>query len=284
MAVSRDGRWVATSDVKAVVRLYDTTTWKEAGVAKGFSLALSPDSKRLVVGDPAGQLHVWGIGDGQLRSQGTVGAHVRQVWALAFSPDGKTLVSGGADKKVKVWDMTGQAPTVRDTIEDHRSEVAIVAFSPDGKLFASAADKTDIRIYEVKDGKFKGRSVIPNGNPGGSMGFSPNNKTLAAPTLVKTGVLWDVSGDTPKETARLEGYGQRMNSLTFSPDGKWLVSGGQENRVAVWDTSGKKTVEWTVPAGPRPGDYVGDTAFAPDSRHVITANGDGSVWILRLPK
>src|SRR5262245_49149330 len=39
LAVSRDGRWIAVSDVKAAVRLYDTSTWKEAGAAKGSTLA-----------------------------------------------------------------------------------------------------------------------------------------------------------------------------------------------------------------------------------------------------
>ncbi len=285
LSISRDGRWIAVSNVKAAMRVYDTTTWKEAGAARGFVPAFSPDSKTLVIGDAEGQLQVWDLGGGQLKKQTTVAAHVGEVWALAFAPDGKTLVSGGQEaKKVRVWDMTGKEPRAAETLEDHKSGgITIVAFAPDGRSFASAADRSDIRVYDVKDGKFKQRAVIENKNGGGSMMFSPDGKTLAAPTAVQTGVLWDVSGAQPKTVASLEGYTKRMNSLTYSPDGKRLVSGGAENRVVVWDTSGKKLIEWTAPTGAG-GAYIGDTAFAPDGRHVVTANGDGSVWILRVPQ
>jgi hypothetical protein len=39
-----------------------------------------------------------------------------------------------------------------------------------------------------------------------------------------------------------------------------------------------KRREWTLPG------VVHDVAFAPDGRHLATANGNGSVYILRLAK
>src|SRR5262249_5965824 len=43
-----------------------------------------------------------------------------------------------------------------------------------------------------------------------------------------------------KETVALEGHTKRIFALAFSPDAKWLVSGGQDNTVNVWDVSDGK--------------------------------------------
>lgn len=71
--------------------------------------------------------------------------------------------------------------------------------------------------------------------------------------------------------------GATVNSIAISPDGKTLVSSDTLGRVIVWDTAkGDKTHEWKIEGG------VNGVAFAPDGRHVTTANGNGTIYILRL--
>jgi WD40 repeat protein len=65
-----------------------------------------------------------------------------------------------------------------------------------------------------------------------------------------------------------------ITSLTFSSDGKALLSSGWDGRVIIWDVTQKKiSQEWRFPGG------VYQAAFGPTGRQVISANGNGSVYV-----
>lgn len=51
--------------------------------------------------------------------------------------------------------------------------------------------------------------------------------------------LWDVS--TGAELRTLKGHSREVRSVAFSPNGKYLVSGSEDNSVKIWEvTSGKE--------------------------------------------
>jgi formylglycine-generating enzyme required for sulfatase activity len=77
--------------------------------------------------------------------------------------------------------------------------------------------------------------------------------------------------------APLAGHTGDLQGLAVSPDGKALVSAALDGRVMLWDpATGAKLREWQLP-GP-----VHAVAFANDGRHLATANGNGTVYILRI--
>jgi WD40 repeat protein len=47
--------------------------------------------------------------------------------------------------------------------------------------------------------------------------------------------VWDVS--TGKELNVLNGHTESVNSVAFSTDGTYIVSGSSDNSVRVWDAS-----------------------------------------------
>ena len=88
-------------------------------------------------------------------------------------------------------------------------------------------------------------------------------------------VVLDCSGPSPKEVARLEGD---VSFPHFSPDGTLLVmtSLGPQTSIRVWDVAAKENrYECTLPVR-------ADVSFAPDSRHLITRNENGTAYVLRL--
>jgi len=71
-------------------------------------------------------------------------------------------------------------------------------------------------------------------------------------------------------------------TIAFTPDGQHLAAcfnSGVDtapNQVFIYSRDGKLKQEWTFPFAPS------DLAFTPDGRHLLTANPNGTVYILRL--
>src|SRR5262249_4284324 len=112
-----------------------------------------------------------------------------------------------------------------------------------------------------------------------NMAFSPDGKQMAA-TLKQGVVLWDVSGQEPRERATLPILGYR---LAFSGDGRTLAVGsGEEGGIlSQWDLSGATPKE----RGKRAvvGFAFGTVAFAPDGKTLATGctvDGTPFLWDL----
>jgi len=69
---------------------------------------------------------------------------------------------------------------------------------------------------------------------------------------------------------RLEGHGQRINSVAYSPSGKQIVTGSEDRTARIWDRETRRQL-LKIQA---PGGEVVSVAFSPDGRRVATASGD----------
>jgi len=59
--------------------------------------------------------------------------------------------------------------------------------------------------------------------------------------LDDTIIIWDVkSGEILK---RLEGHSEPVNSVSFSPDGGLLASGGGDKTIIIWDIKSGKILK-----------------------------------------
>lgn len=79
-----------------------TTSWT-AHTDTIFDLALSPDGKQVATAGGDKLIKVWDLAT--QKEIAKLEGHTSQVLAVAFNKDGKQLVSGGADQQLKVWDV-----------------------------------------------------------------------------------------------------------------------------------------------------------------------------------
>src|SRR5207302_1178412 len=86
--------------------------------------------------------------------------------------------------------------------------------------------------------------------------------------------VWDADKGT--ETLSLKGHTGSVFSVTFSPDGKRIVSGSADKTLKVWDADkGTETLTLKGHTG-----NVNIVAFSPDGKRIVSGSADKTlkVW------
>ncbi|THU99244.1 WD40 repeat-like protein, partial [Dendrothele bispora CBS 962.96] len=96
-----------------VVKLSNVSTMRvtmamlEGHTDSVWSVAFSPDGRKLASGSYDKTVQIWNVATGQEETM--LEGHAGGVFSLAFSPDGTQLASGSSDKTVRIWNtVTGQ--------------------------------------------------------------------------------------------------------------------------------------------------------------------------------
>jgi WD40 repeat protein/serine/threonine protein kinase len=264
---SPDGRYVLTGSLDQTGRLWSAATGEALHLLLGhtdwaYGVAFSPDGRYAVTSSFDRAARMWDVETGQ---EVRVFEYPVSIFGVAFSPDGKYIVTGGADAIARVWDVESGREV--QTFSGHTEFVTGVAFTPDGRYVLSGSEGEEMaRLWDVETGQevrqFPGYAGFING-----LSISPDGKHILTAARETTSQLWAL--ETGQALGRFSG-----DSSMFSPDGKTMLTGG-ENRTYLWDrTTGEQLRSFGG------ADAMWTVAFSPDGAQILIggSNNLAQLW------
>lgn len=222
----------------------DVTTWAlpEGAIARlergGVGdKEFSPDGRYLAV---ATKIGLWWYEVATMSPVALWETERGMVSDIAFSPNGKWIAVRNWDKVLKVWDVQSGVSIAEMELVDFW---APFIFSPNNRWLAIGNSETaNIEFREPETGKIVSTLMGEAEKCGEFMpiAFSPDTQLLASTIRCDTNddaesiIVWDV--ESGERVAYLTGHTGYIYRLCFSPCGRFLASGGEEDgTVIIWD-------------------------------------------------
>jgi WD40 repeat protein len=232
LALSPDGRTIACGREDGSVQRWNTDgemikhVWRGRG-GNVLSLSWSPKGGHLASGREDGTILIRKAESGKV-AVGPI--KMGQHWArsLAYSPSGDKIASGG-DNNICIWDSNTGKLLVGPINDLGYTVTPSIVWSSDSSKLYSASDEF-ARVFDSVSGtllhRFKHYSVL------NSVALSPTHNVIACVGNKGVAQLWDTESYEP--LGHPYGASTSHHVVSFSPDGRYLAYGGNDNKITLW--------------------------------------------------
>lgn len=154
--------------------------------------------------------------------------HDGEVSALVVHAESRRFASGGKDGKIVIWSLDTFSRLF--VFDAHRDGVLGLSFSTDGRRLASCGSDAFVRVFDVELCK----AVCSSDALGFLHCIAFNGQFVVGGSAEGELVVWDLVGS--QAIFREARHTGPIRCLSVSPDGRSVVTGGEDRSYAVWST------------------------------------------------
>ena len=266
------------------IRLWDIETGRNIKKFEGhnddaLAVSFSPDGRYALSGSMDYTIKLWDIESGKEIRQ--FEGHTNMVSSVSFSPDGRYALSGSWDKTIRYWEMYYP---LRDWSLMH--PYPLLSKIKDIKNIIMERDRVETLMKSAIDnmkggGYHEGYILLVKAR--NIRGYEKDSKILALQNICGCEGKGKRKGLKDAWCHIFEGHIGRVNSVSFSPDGHYALSGGMdEYTIRLWDIESRR--ELRKFEGLNGG--ILSVSFSPDGRYALSGNKNDtiSLWDIESGK
>nr|MDQ2995234.1 WD40 repeat domain-containing protein [Pseudomonadota bacterium] len=254
---SRDGNVTITADSTGVIILRNREKVISLNMLSTiYALAFSPDERQFVFAgaclksqnaDLSASEELDEILGADIESEGMISRYL----IYAYNIDVATLACE------KRWEACAHAKQIRS-----------IVYTADGTQLLSASEDAKLKIFSSDTGEFI--KVFPDVVSSiSSLALHTNKITLASGDSDGSITIWNIHHPKRNRELTIQAHRGNVNHVAFSSNGHYLVSGGKDKCVKVWNFRKKYACEHTLEGH---SEVVSCVAISPDNKLVFSAD------------
>jgi serine/threonine protein kinase/WD40 repeat protein len=196
-------------------------------------LAYSPDGKYLAFAPETGGLEIWNESISRKLAQLEPAAQnpEQAILAVGFDREVRTLRACRADGQVGAWTLPDFQPAGTAKVGGRFGRLTAAAFNADATRLAVGDAKGVVLLCQAT-GRLERELPAPRPRVD-ALAWSPDDRLAAVGSQDGIVQLWRTADGAPVYS--LVGAATGVSSLLFDPAGRWLLAGGREFQMRMWD-------------------------------------------------
>jgi WD40 repeat protein len=265
MKLSNDMKFFVSSSIEdSLVRIWDVKNGMNFQNFKTKfdcnNIALSLDNKSIIIREGYDRINIYNFSSN--KPIHTYKDTLKSIFNVFFY-NNKPLLINTTDSTIRIFDINTKS--LFKTFVTNARALYEIKTSNNGKYIIGLGSDNLLKIWDIEKGvnviELENKIFGSTGNTNG-IAFSTDNKFLA---INKNRIveIWDLAEKKLLKT--LDGHSNRVNTINFSNDGKYLLCGEENGKVRIWNIGWGQMVQSinvSMPSIP----IIGMT---PDNRYVI---------------